>query len=265
MPEPTDTTIGETSLSAQLDLKFVLLDSIEEADLLLEKIKKAILFKHPLDLDIKEGITTHISARKITFETLAHVEPDKFCRVEILFSAGDGLAAAARIIKVSEFEVSGEKIFQIELEPLNPDKIFINKIHHWYNIYQQSGTNIAQRKDKRIKVEHAFIKYRRKKLLKWSDWEIGKILNISSGGLLFRPNKKNIKPKETLSILITIISDGTKIDALGKVVRIKTVPLEKEIDVGLVLSELNSADQKKWANLCKKFSEDRKDENIFWF
>ena len=264
MPEPTDTNIDETSLSAQLDLKFVLLNSIEEADLLQEKIKKNILFKHPIDLDIKEGVTTCISVRKITFETLARVEPDKFCRVEILFSAGDGLAAAARIIKVSEFEVSGEKIFQIELEPLNPDEIFINKIHNWYNIYQQSGTNITQRKNKRIKVEHAFIKYRRKKLLKWSDWEIGKILNISSTGLLFRP-KGEIKPKETLSVLITIISDGTKIEALGKVVRIITIPLEKVIDVALVLSELNSTDQKKWASLCKKFSEDRKDENIFWF
>jgi len=253
---------------AQIPLKFTIFNTMHEAELFQEQINKSRLYNiTTMDADVKDAITTQITPTKVVFDTFKPIAVNKLCRLEMLFAPGDGISTIANVTKARIIEDSGKRVNRIEAEFAHLKDLDTKRIHKWQGIHKDLGINASRRLHKRIKITKGRIKYRKKAFLKWSEWgswKIAKILNISSGGVLFRPKEK-FKLNEVLSVQISVDSNSNTINALGKVVRIKIFPLEKFNEVAVVLSDIDEINKKRWTLLCKKISAQSKEENIFWF
>ncbi len=198
--------------------------------------------------DVKEGITIDISTNGVLFKSGHKPNLGKMCKLEILLPQEEDIVAIGKITKVNELNASEDTIYEVGVEFTQITKLNIDKICMWYYKSQLipdfDHGSVEHRKSKRLKVKQAWLKYRKKRLLRWDDWNISPIFNIAPHGILFQAKEK-FKVNEILLVEMHFSAYDKPIKALGKVVRVRRCQLDYMNEVAIVLSKLSKDDKKR--------------------
>ncbi|MGB2630174.1 MAG: PilZ domain-containing protein [Candidatus Omnitrophota bacterium] len=83
-----------------------------------------------------------------------------------------------------------------------------------------------------------------------SEWEMGAVLNIGAGGVLFY-HKNRVEPDMLLELKIYLHNPDTSLDCVGKVVRVEEIP--HMYLIAAVYTEIEDEDRELLSRMAENF------------
>ncbi len=224
-----------------------------------QKGRKAVRFNTKLPMKyfitptdgkgLKEAIITNMSSTGIRFEAGENLPAGTIIEVKIILRGNKVINAAGKVNNVSTVQGEEGKYYDVGMSFTEIGDTAIEQINTLYYSKKlgskPSGDSLRgadRRRSERFRVNNAFAKYRRKRLLLKGQWHSGTLKQVSKHGFLVTV-KGTVEQGEIWEIIAGLVVYNEPIIATAKVVRVKKE--YRTLEVGLEIIKINENDRKK--------------------
>ena len=202
-----------------------------------------------IDAEEKKAVITNMSSTGIRFEAGEDLPAGAIVEIKILLHGNKVINAAGKVNNVSQIQSEEGKYYDAGMSFTEINDTAIEQINTLY-YSEKLGANSSgnslhkadRRRSERFRVNNAFAKYRRKKMLLKGRWHKGTIKQVSKHGFLVTV-KGPVQQGEIWEIIVGLVVYNEPIKTIVKAVRVKKE--YQTLEVGLEIIKINGNDRKK--------------------